>query len=57
MGISQAPDTPLDITSRPNFTLLRYFALGDTTHSAYKAQGSVVRFYSIWQNRWTQTGR
>lgn len=39
------------------FTALRYFALDGTDHPTHKAQGSMIRRYTIWRNKYAADKR
>ncbi|MDO0934757.1 hypothetical protein QQY66_24875 [Streptomyces sp. DG2A-72] len=39
------------------FTALRYFALDGTDHASHKEQGSVIRRYIIWRNKYASGQR
>ncbi|WSW98693.1 transposase [Streptomyces sp. NBC_00989] len=39
------------------FTALRYFALDGTGHPTHKAQGSMIRRYIIWRNKYAADKR
>ena len=39
------------------FTALRYFALDGTDHASHKEQGSVIRCYIVWRNKYAADHR